>query len=270
MAPAITNPSSEDVRRIVSELRAAFEAHVTSEARAPGRWDLQWRLKQLHGLHRMFAEHAQEFQEAARKDIGRGPSEFFLESKGIEADLALLAQGLGTWMRPARASTPYWMLPSSSCVQSEPLGVVLVLGSWNYAAVLSVLPLAGALSAGNAVVVKPSEYAPAQAEVLARYLGEYLDPDAVRVVLGDAETGRRLVDDGAWDKVFYTGGGRAGAAIGASCAARLIPFVLELGGKSPTLVDETANLAIMARRVVQGCVGVLQRTTARRRTDPPP
>jgi len=246
--PAVVNPTPDAVRGIVAELRGAFETRVTSEVSAPGRWDLQWRLEQLRAMERLFSEHAEELREAAFKDIGRTPSEHFLEGKGYTADLALLMHGLRSWMQPRRASTPYWMLPSSSAVLSEPLGVVLVLGSWNYATILSLLPLA----AGNAAVLKPSEHAPAQAELIAKLVGQYLDPEAVTVVLGDADTGKRLVEEGSWDKVFYTGGGRVGAAIGASCAARLIPFALELGGKSPTIVDSTANLAIMARRVVQG------------------
>ena len=141
-------------------------------------------------------------------------------------------------MRPGRAFTTY-----------EPLGVVLVIGPWNYPVYLSLGPIVGAIAAGNCVVLKPSEHAPATSALLARLIPQYLDKDAVKVVEGDAAATQALLAQRV-DHAFFTGGPAIGKAIMAAAAPHLTPVTLELGGKSPAIVTRNANLAVAARRIV--------------------
>lgn len=237
---------------VFDNLQANFEKRVTHQIQDKGRWDYEWRIQQLYGLMDFAEEHAEEIFQAAHKDIGRTRSEMILDMGGLKSDLLLLIRNLKHWMKPVPADTPLWMLPGYSYIQHEPLGVVLVLGTWNYATLLCILPIAGAIAAGNAVVLSPSEVAPAQGELLARLLPQYIDPEALTVLPGGPKVSKSLVDNHAWGKVFYTGGCNVGAMIGASCASRLIPCALELGGKSPTIVLPDADLKVACRRIVQG------------------
>ena len=249
-AKSLVEPSSKELSAMMSELKQSFERHRTSARVDKGRWDYAWRIHQLQSLVLLLEENDAALLQAAKKDIGRTSAEWFLEKGALQGDLTVIINGLWGFMGPQARGTPLWMQPASSYVQAEPLGVALVIGAWNVQVALCILPLAAALSAGNAVVVKPSELAPEQSKLLAELLPKYLDPEAVRVVEGGPEVSKALVAL-PWDFVFYTGGGKVGALIGASCASRLIPFALELGGKSPTIVDSSANLLVTARRVVQ-------------------
>jgi len=241
-----------DLDKLFATLHKNFDANATHAIHDPKRWDYEWRLQQLYALRDMYEENLDAFLEAAKQDIGRKKSEFVLESGANLADLDHIIAGLKTWMTPSKRTTPLWMMPASSYVISEPVGVCLILGTWNYAAVTSLLPLAGAIAAGNAAILKPSELAPAQSELMARLIPKYLDPTAYRVVQGGVETAKTLVDSYEWGMVFYTGGSKVGASIAASCSSRLIPCCLELGGKSPTIILEDADLLVTCRRIVQG------------------
>ncbi|KAL0697186.1 hypothetical protein Bca4012_064366 [Brassica carinata] len=136
------------------------------------------------------------------------------------------------------------MFPASAKIVSEPLGVVLVISAWNYPLMLSIDPVIGAISSGNAVVLKPSELAPASSSLLAKLLEQYLDPCAVRVVEG-AVTETTLLLEQKWDKIFYTGSSRIGRIIMTAAAKHLTPVSLELGGKSPVVIDSDTNLKVM-------------------------
>ena len=151
-------------------------------------------------------------------------------------------------MKPRRHPVSLTQLPASAWVQYEPLGVVLVIGPWNYPVLLTLLPLLAAVSAGNAVVVKPSELAPATSALLARLLPEYVDADAVTVVEGDGSVTQLLLAEG-FDHAFFTGGTEIGRKIMAGAAATLTPVTLELSGKSPVIVAADADLDVVARRI---------------------
>jgi aldehyde dehydrogenase (NAD+) len=166
-----------------------------------------------------------------------------------EADHAL--SHLRQWMKPVPFSTPPVLGPARGRVQFDPLGVGLVIGTWNYPVMLTLSPLVAAISGGNAAVVKPSEVAPATADVIARLLPEYLDRDAFSVVLGAAPETTALLEQ-QWDHIFFTGGTTVAKIIMTAAAKKLTPVVLELGGKSPTVVHSSADLRVAARRIAQG------------------
>jgi len=154
-------------------------------------------------------------------------------------------------MRPTVLPTPWWMWPAAAYTVSDPRGVVVIFTPWNFPIALSLEPLAGALLTGNSVVLKLSESSPHLSRALARMLPRYVDPSCLRVVLGGAAVSRALVEQPV-DFVFFTGGNGVGAAIAESCGRRLIPFVLELGGKCPVVVFPDADMTAVARRVAQG------------------
>ncbi|KAI5435946.1 Aldehyde dehydrogenase 3 member H1 [Lathyrus oleraceus] len=157
------------------------------------------------------------------------------------------------WMTPEKVQTSLTTFPASAEIVSEPLGVVLVISAWNYPFLLSLDPVIGAIAAGNAVVLKPSEIAPATSALLAKLVGEYMDNSSIRVVEGAVDETSALLQQ-KWDKIFYTGNGRVGRIVMAAAAKHLTPVVLELGGKSPVVVDSNSNinLQVTTRRIIAG------------------
>src|SRR3989440_6054097 len=154
-------------------------------------------------------------------------------------------------MKAAPFGTPAVLEPARGQVQLDPLGVGLIIGTWNYPLMLTLSPLIAAISGGNAAVVKPSEVAPATADVIARLLPEYLDCNAFSVVLGARPETTALLEQ-QWDHIFFTGGTAVAKVVMAAAAKNLTPLVLELGGKSPTIVHSSADLRVAARRIAQG------------------
>jgi aldehyde dehydrogenase (NAD+) len=158
---------------------------------------------------------------------------------------------LEAWARPRRASMPLTLQPAKGRIRAEPLGVVLVISPWNYPIQLLVTPLATALAAGNCVVAKPSEVAPACSAVLARLIPQYVDDGAVAVVEGSVPETTALLEQ-RFDHIFFTGSTEVGRVVMRAAAEHLTPVTLELGGKSPTIVAADADLEVAARRIVWG------------------
>ena len=175
------------------------------------------------------------------------PSEIAL----IVAELALTRKKLASWSKPERVPTAMACQPGRSAIHREPLGVVLIIGPWNYPLQLLLLPLVGAIAAGNCAVLKPSELAPATSDLIARRLPDYLDGACVRIVQGGpAETAALLAE--RFDYIFFTGGETVGRIVMQAAAKHLTPVTLELGGKSPCIVDERTDLEVAARRIIWG------------------
>ena len=194
---------------------------------------MSWRLEQLRGIERLCDERETEIVAALAEDLGRSPVDAWLgDIASTKAEATYARKHLKRWMRRRRVSLPLNQLPGRGWVQYDPLGVVLVIGPWNYPLYLSLAPLVAAVAAGNCAVVKPSELAPATSAVLARLVPEYLDPEAVRVVEGDAAVTQALLAQG-FDHALFTGGTEVGKKIMAAAAPTLTPVTLELGGKSP-------------------------------------
>lgn len=226
---------------VLSDLRRVFTTGRTG--------GLQWRLTQLRGIERFADERETEIAAALADDLGRSPTEAWLgDIAPTKAEAAYARKHLKTWMRRRREPLPLAQLPGRAWVQYDPLGVVLVIGPWNYPLYLSLAPLVAAVAAGNCAVIKPSELAPATSALLARLLPRYVDPDAVRVVEGDADLTQQLLAAG-FDHVLFTGGTEVGKKIMAAAAPTLTPVTLELGGKSPVIVTVDADIDVAARRI---------------------
>jgi aldehyde dehydrogenase (NAD+) len=227
---------------MLADLRREF---ATSRTRS-----LDWRIDQLRGIERLVEERENDIAAALAEDLGRSAFETWLgEVASTKAEAVHARKHLKRWMRPRRAQLPLNQLPGKAWMQYEPLGVVLIIGPWNYPLYLSLAPLVAAVAAGNCAVIKPSELAPATSELLARLIPEYLDRDAVNVVEGDASTTQELLAAG-FDHALFTGGTEIGRKIMAAAAPTLTPVTLELGGKSPVIVASDADLDVTARRIV--------------------
>ena len=229
---------------IVQRARDAFDSGRTRP--------LSWRRAQLDGMRKLLEDNSEQLLAALASDLGKPAAEGWVTDIGFTiGEIKLLQKNLRKWTRPERVSTPIVALPGSSHRVAEPLGVVAIISPWNYPIQLLLSPAAGAIAAGNSVVLKPSEIAPHTSTVITELIHRYLDPDAVQVIEGGvAETTELLAQK--FDHIFYTGNGRIGRVVMEAAAKHLTPVTLELGGKSPTIVDATANLRVAARRIAWG------------------
>lgn len=210
----------------------------------------EWRVNQLNALSRMLSERSADFEQALFDDLGKPPIESQIAEIGfLQGEIADTLKNLEGWIKPTRVPVPAVVLPASAWVRPEPLGTVLIIAPWNYPLMLALSPLIGALAAGNAAIVKPSELAPATSKAIAMYLTEYLDMRAVRVIEGGVDETTELLKL-RFDHIFYTGSGRVGRIVARAAAEHLTPITLELGGKSPLYIDETVHLAAAAKRIV--------------------
>jgi len=232
----------------IPELVATMRGHFDSGRTRPQRW----RQRQLEGLARLLEEREAEILDALAADLGKPKLEAFTaEVAYLASEIAVTRKKLAKWMKPTRVRTPLVTQPGKSFVHKDPLGLVLIIAPWNYPFQLALAPLVGALAAGNCAVVKPSEISPQTSTLIARLLPEYLDPDCVKVVEGAVPETTELLAQ-RWDHIFYTGNGTVGRIVMAAAAKHLTPVTLELGGKSPCIVDEQVNLDVAARRIVWG------------------
>ncbi|MDO9586855.1 MAG: aldehyde dehydrogenase family protein [Brevundimonas sp.] len=230
--------------RRVAAARAAFDEGRTR--------DHLWRSRQLAGLIRLIDAHEEDIVKALGRDLGKPRAEALTaEAWLVRAEARETSRSFRRWARPRSVRTPLSLFPGASRIVPEPRGVALIMGAWNYPFLLTLSPLIGALGAGCAAVVKPSEQAPATADLLAELLPRYLDPEAVQVVQGDADGAARLLEQ-RFDLILYTGGARVGRLVMAAAARHLTPVILELGGKSPALVHDSADIAEAARRIAWG------------------
>ena len=236
--------SAPDFAPMFSDLKANFESEKTMS--------LQWRASQLEALERMMLECEQEFLDALAADLGKHPLEAWsTEISYVASDAKYCRKNLKKWARRRKVATPMVGQPGRSWLQPEPLGVVLIIGAWNYPLQLILAGAAAAIAAGNCVVLKPSELAPATSKVTARLVPKYLDPDCIKVVEGAVSETTALLEL-PWDHILYTGGGNVGRIVMAAAAKHLTPVTLELGGKSPCVVMPDADLETTARRIVWG------------------
>ena len=213
---------------------------------------LSWRQAQLDGLLRFVSDHEEAMLAALKADLGRCATEArMVDVLMVRSEIRLIRRNLCRWLQPRYVHTPIAAQPGRSWVQQEPFGLALILGTWNYPFQQILIPLAGALAAGNAAVVKLSEIAPHSASLMARYLEHYVDPEAVIVFTGGPETASRLLAC-RFDKIFYTGSSRVGRMVMSAAAENLTPVTLELGGKNPALVAPDAPLEVTARRIAWG------------------
>jgi aldehyde dehydrogenase (NAD+) len=233
-----------DATALVARLRASFDSGRTRP--------LEWRREQLKAMRTLLVEREQELLDALAADLGKPRAEAWATDIGVviaEIDYAL--RRLRRWTKPRRVHAPLVTLPSRARIVREPLGVVLIIAPWNYPVQLLLSPLVGAIAAGNCAVAKPSEVASRTSEVLARLVPEYLDTECIAVVEGAVDETTALLAE-RFDHILYTGNGRVARVVMEAAAKHLTPVTLELGGKSPVYIDESANLEVAARRVAWG------------------
>ncbi|GMF17504.1 unnamed protein product [Phytophthora lilii] len=235
--------SPEAIAASVTELRAAFRSGATR--------DLKTRLAQLKRLRRLLSENVRELQDALFRDLRKPPAETLIaELAPLRGEISLHEEELAQWAAPERVWTNVANLPGRSYVQREPLGVVCVLSTWNYPVQLSLWPLIGAISAGNCVLLRlpPDDSCVHTSELLLKLVTTYMDPRFVRVVHGGIPATQATLQQ-KFDLILCTGGVTIGKIVAEAAAKTLTPTILELGGKSPTIVDETCDLAVTARRI---------------------
>ncbi|KRC54181.1 aldehyde dehydrogenase [Nocardioides sp. Root79] len=234
--------AQEPPAKTVARLRDTF---ATGRTRG-----FAWRERQLKRFLEMLEAEEAAIAKALAEDLDRFPGAAWsadVATTRIEVRDSL--KNFRKWARRERHLLPFATWPSRGFIEREPLGTVLVIGAWNFPFYLTLGPLAGALAAGNTVVVKPSELAPASSRTIKELLEKYLDPDAVAVVEGGVEVTQELLAQG-FDHCLFTGSPQTGKKIMEAAAATLTPVTLELGGKSPAIVTANADLDVAARRIV--------------------
>jgi len=210
-----------------------------------------FRKQQLQKLKKAIGKYEAALHEALYTDLKKSPEECWVTETGfLTAEISSTLKNLRSWMEPQSASTNLLNLPSKSYVITEPLGVVLIIGPWNYPLQLLFTPMVGAIAAGNCVVLKSSEFAPATGTVMQQIIDETFEKQYIQLVEGDgAAVIPEMMNNFTFDHVFYTGSTAVGKIIYKMAAERLVPVTLELGGKSPCVVESDANIKVAARRI---------------------
>lgn len=251
--PPYEHTPPEDISKAASEIREFFETNQTK--------DVEWRLVQLRKLWWGLQDYREHILAALKQDINKPASEAIVtEINFAEQDLHLIIKNLKTWARDESGSDldyPLTFAPVRPRIRKEPLGAVLIIGTYNFPFMLNLSPLIGAVAAGCTAILKPSESAPATAVVLKGLVETYLDPAAFRVVLGAVPETTALLDE-RWAKIMYTGNATVARIISRKAAETLTPVTLELGGRNPAFVTPATDLALAARRLLWGktlCAG---------------
>jgi aldehyde dehydrogenase (NAD+) len=210
-----------------------------------------FRKAQLRALKNAIFSHEHELHEALYTDLRKSPEESWVTETGfLIAEINHTLRHLKSWMKRERVRTNLLNFPSRSFIYKEPMGVVLIVGPWNYPLQLLLTPLVGAIAAGNCAVLKPSEFAPATAAVIKKIIEETFPNNYIYYVQGEgAMIIPQMMEAFRFDHVFYTGSSQVGKSIYALAARQLVPVTLELGGKSPCVVEKDANIRVAARRI---------------------
>jgi len=213
-----------------------------------------YRIEALQKLRRALQENETALEEAMYRDFRKAAAEVYMTEIGtVVSEIGFQLRHVRAWSGRRRVPTSILQAPGKSYLCPEPYGVVLILAPWNYPIQLCLDPLVGALAAGNCAVVKPSAYAPETSRALAALLSSVFDPAYVAVVEGGREENQALLDE-KFDYLFFTGSREVGRLVMAKAAKNLTPVTLELGGKSPAIIDDTADVRTAARRVAFGKV----------------
>ncbi|CAH0053105.1 unnamed protein product [Clonostachys solani] len=249
MAPKTTSipPFQESSLASISEdVRVLRATYMTNRTK-----DIQYRLKQLRKLYWGLIDYTPLLEEALIKDIGKVPHEAALSDIGWAVNECMdFINHLEKWAKDEKVvNTPLTMSVVKPRIRSEPLGVVLVMGAFNFPVQLSITPMIGAIGAGNAVLLKPSENAPNTAMVLTKLIEEYLDTDCYRCVNGSLALTQEILNQ-KYDKICFTGSKKVGTIIAKKAAETLTPVLLELGGQNPAFISKNANLKLAARRLL--------------------
>lgn len=232
------------MEQLLAQHRTFFESQKTKE--------VDFRKKYLKKLLAEIILQEDAICDALYADFKKPKFETLAaETQFVMAELKSAIRKLNTWAKPKRVSGTLLNWPSSDYMYKEPYGTVLIIAPWNYPFQLAIAPLIGAIAAGNTAVIKPSEITPNTAKIVSEIIAKVFPEEYVTVVEGGVETSQELLAQ-QWDYIFFTGSTKVGQIVYESAAKHLTPVTLELGGKNPTIVDETANIDIAAKRIVWG------------------
>ena len=235
-----------DIHEIVESEKHFFRTGVTR--------GVDFRIDMLKKFRKAIIENDELISAALKADLNKQPFESYMCETGLLLEeINFHIKRLKKWSKTRRVKSGIGQLPGKSYVCPEPYGVVLIMAPWNYPVQLCLMPLVGAISAGNCAVVKPSAYAPESSRVISKLIESAFPTGFVTAVEGGREANKVLLDE-AFDYIFFTGSVAVGKTVMEAAAKRLTPVTLELGGKSPIIVDETANLPLAARRIAFGKV----------------
>lgn len=241
---AVENSSREYISTTAAAQRRYFNSGATL--------DLNFRMQALKRLREGLISWERQLSEALWQDLHKSYEEAYMTELSIVlAEIDNHLKHLKEWAAPERVSTPLKMFPSKSCIISEPLGCSLIIAPWNYPVQLLLNPLVGAISAGCTAILKPSPYVPTVADALERMIDELFDDEYIAVVQGNRDVNTALLAE-RYDLIFFTGSPALGRAVMEAAARNLTPVVLELGGKSPCIVDSDADIKVAARRIAWG------------------
>ena len=236
--------TEQEINSLVNRQRKYFQTGTTLP--------VSTRISALRRLYDAISKHEKEINEALRKDLGKSGFESYMCETGmVLEELSYMLKHTPRFAREKRVRTPLAQFHSRSCQKPSPYGVTLIMSPWNYPFMLTLSPLADALAAGNTAVVKPSAYSPHTSDVILRILSQCFEPKYVAVVTGGRAENTCLLRE-HFDYIFFTGSQTVGKEVMRNAAEHLTPVTLELGGKSPCIVDQTANIKLAARRIVFG------------------
>ena len=236
--------TNEQIAALLEKQRAYYRTGATIP--------VSFRIEQLKKLYAAVKQHQQEIDDALRSDLGKSAYESFMCESGLTlSEISFMIRHARGYSRRKTVWTPLAQFPSRSFIQPVPYGNTLIMSPWNYPFLLTIDPLADAIAAGNTAIVKPSAYSPATSRVIAKIISECFPEEYVAVVTGGRAENAALLDQ-KFDLVFFTGSQAVGREVLRRCAEHLTPAVLELGGKSPCIVDASANIPLAARRIVWG------------------
>lgn len=214
--------------------------------------DIKFRKKYLKALKKSIKKHESDILDALKSDLGKNKVEAYATEIGfVKKELSYIIKELKNWAKIKSVTTPMMQFPAKSFIKYEPYGTVLIIGPFNYPFQLVMSPLIGALAAGNCAVVKPSEMTPQTSMVVQEILEEVFPENYVKVIQGEKEVTSQLLDE-RFDYIFFTGSTKVGQIVYEKASKHLTPVTLELGGKSPAIIDDTANLKVAAERVAFG------------------
>ena len=236
--------NADRIEQLVSAQRRFFASGQTL--------DLAFRRQSLIALRHAILTHEDDINAALMQDLGKSATETYMCETGMTlSELSFMLRHLKTFAKKRRVLTPPAQFPADSFTVREPYGVTLIMAPWNYPFMLLMEPLIGALAAGNCCILKPSAYSPATSKVMGQIVAECFPPEYVALIEGGRAENRALLHQ-RFDYIFFTGGVTVGREVMCAASEFLTPVTLELGGKSPCIVDETANLRIAARRLAFG------------------
>lgn len=240
----VTSTSGASLKRVLEQQKDYFESGATRS--------YEFRIEQLNRLKKAIRAYESKIAKAAYQDLRKNSTETFLTEIGFLYDeLRHTKNHLKKWMKPEKVGTPLLLAPAKSKIIAEPLGQVLIISPWNYPFQLLMAPVISAIAAGNTVVLKPSEVAPHMSQVIAEMIAETFDERYIATFEGGVAVSEGLLSY-AWDHVFFTGSTAVGKIVAQAAAKHLTPVTLELGGKSPAIVDHSTNLTVAARRIAWG------------------